>query len=120
MGLGDLLGGMGGMGGLGMLGGLGGLGGLSGLGGGGAAPPSVVIYQPAMLIHNGSLYIAYKGKITKFDASTLVKQQEAYFDTPAAAALQPVESGGGLKVLDPAPGMPKPPLVPGAVPSTGP
>ncbi|NSW56727.1 MAG: hypothetical protein HPY44_11985 [Armatimonadetes bacterium] len=118
MGLGDLLGGMGGMGGLGLLGGLGGLS-ASALGAGGAAAPSVVISQPAMLISGDNLYIACNGKVIRFNALTLEKKAEAWYEEPQTQLI-PTGTGTGPSLIAPAPGGAVPPLVPGATPSTGP
>jgi len=118
MGLGDLLGGMGGMGGLGLLGGLGGLTAPM-LGAGGAAAPSVVISQPAMLISGENLYIACNGKVIRFNALTLEKKAEAWYEEPQTQ-LVPTGAGTGPSLITPAPAGAVPPLVPGATPSTGP
>lgn len=139
---GGLLGGLGGLGGAGggedmgfdlgallnpqVLGALGGLGGLGSLVGGTTAAPgvSVVVSQPAMLIHGNSLYVAYEGKITKFDAETLQVQAQATYGTPPAVAgggtALPAASLGPRLLQPDLPGMPTPPLVPGARPGTGP
>jgi len=122
LGLEDLgLGGLGGLqnlGGLGMLGALGGQM-LQGQAAGASAPP-VIVSQPTMLIHNGSLYIAYQGKVTKFDAETLTKQAEAWYATPPTG-MEMLSAPAGVPTIIPSvpPGA-KPPLVPGATPSTGP
>ena len=115
MGLGDLLGGMGGMGGMGMLGALGG-----GLGGATQAPTTIIVSQPFMLVHGGSLYIAYRGKVTKFDVETLAKQAEAVYSTQDSTAPQPAATAQPPTIIHRAPPAVKPPLLPGATPSTGP
>ena len=115
LGLGDL----GGMGGLGLLGALGGLGG--GLSGAAPAPAqTIIIAQPAMLIHGNSLYIAYQGTVVKLNLDTLEKEAEAtYWKPPFPGPAGPGVTEG-LRMLPPEPGAPRPPLVPGATPPPGP
>lgn len=117
MGLGDLLGGMGGMGGLGMLSGLGGL--SAPMLGAAGATPHVVVSQPAMLISGDNLYIACNGKVIRFNALTLEKKAEAWYEEPQTQ-LVPTGTGTGPSLITPAPAGAVPPLVPGATPSTGP
>lgn len=111
LGLGDL----GGMGGLGLLGALGGLGG--GLPGAALAPSqTVIIAQPAMLIHGNSLYVAYQGTVVKLNLNTLEREAEAtYWNPPVPGPAGPGVTEG-LRMLPPDPAAPRPPLVPGAAP----
>ena len=52
------------------------------LGGAGASPTvTVTAEQPVMIIHGDSLFIAYRGTITKLDIATLTKQAEATYPT---------------------------------------
>ena len=104
----------------GMLGALAGLGGLGAARGG----QTIVISQPAMVVHGNSIYVAYEGRVTRLDAETLQPLAEGTYWTPQrGGGLQPTVQGSstGPKLLpDEPPGMPRPPLVPGALPSTGP
>ncbi len=128
LGLGDLLGGgaggnLGGLGGLSNLGMLGALGGGMLPGAGGGAAPTIIVSQPAMLVHGNSLYIAADGKVTKFDLVSLKKLGEAFYGTPSATAtttIQTAPTGAAPMLIEGLPTGNKPPLVPGATPSTGP
>jgi hypothetical protein len=56
-----------------------------------AAAPTIIMPQPVMLIHGNSLYIAYEGKVTRFDLMTLAMLAEGYYAplpdaSPEAAA----------------------------------
>ncbi len=125
-----ILGGMGGLGGggglAGLLGGLGGLRGVAGAGMGAApaAPPVVIVTQPVMLFHGDSLYIAWQGKVMRFDAVTLRKQAEGVYGealaVPQQAGTMFRGSSTGPQLLQDAPAAPRPPLVPGARPVPGP
>lgn len=110
--------------GIGDLGGLIGpglLGALGGLGGGPAAPaPTIIISQPAMLVHGKSLYIAHMGKVVKLDLYSLEKQAEATYWTPPRGAVISQGAPQGPKLIGNGPPTPKPPLVPGATPAEGP
>lgn len=114
LGLGDLTG----MGSLGLLGALGGLGG--GLPAAPAPAQTVIIAQPAMLVHGNSLYVAYQGTVVKLDLETLEKQAEATYWKPPLAGPGGPGVTEGLRMLPPEPDTPRPPLVPGATPAPGP
>ncbi|MCE5218760.1 hypothetical protein LLH03_17240 [bacterium] len=118
--LGDLgLGGLGGGGGLGLLGALGGLGAVGGLSSG-AAAPQVVVNQPVALISDGCLFVIFQGHITKYDCKTLAKLAETTYPVAAGATSTLGGSSTGPQLLQSQPTTTKPPLVPGAKPSTGP
>jgi len=106
-----------------MLGALGGLGGMAGGLAPGAGSPTIIVSQPAMLVHGGCLYVAADGKVTKFDLDTLEKLAEATYGTPGpqkSTAVMQGTSRGPRLIGEDTSGAQKPPLVPGATPSTGP
>lgn len=126
LGLGDLLGG-GGVGAgqlMGLLGGMGGLGALGGGAGVGPAAPTVIVSQPAMVVHGDYLYIAQDGKIMKLDLETLKLVAEGTYSVPRMAAGVTTHQGTstGPRVIPGQAGQPqnRPPLVPGATPMATP
>ena len=62
-------------------------GGLLSNSGGTSSHTTVINPQPVMLVHGNSLYVAFEGKITKFDLATLALQSEAWYVAPPATTV---------------------------------